>query len=78
VKASDFKGVTKVLFTHKHYDHHDIDALKEILQNNPEARVLTNQTTAEVLNEGGILADVLEEGSIIERQFHNQRLSDGT
>jgi L-ascorbate metabolism protein UlaG (beta-lactamase superfamily) len=69
VKAGDFKGVTTILFTHKHYDHYDIDALKEILQNNPEARVFTNKTTAETLNEGGISVDILEQGTITRGHF---------
>ena len=69
VKAGDFKGVTTILFTHKHYDHYDINALKEILQNNPEARVLTNKATAEILSEGGILADILEEGTVTRGSF---------
>jgi L-ascorbate metabolism protein UlaG (beta-lactamase superfamily) len=69
VKASDFKGVTTVLFTHKHYDHYDIVALKQILQNNPEAAVLTNKTTAEILNEAGIAVDLLEEGTVARGNF---------
>jgi L-ascorbate metabolism protein UlaG (beta-lactamase superfamily) len=69
VEASDFKGVTTVLFTHKHYDHYDIDALKEILKNNPEAQVLTNMTTAETLREGDILVDILEEGTVTRGNF---------
>src|SRR5215831_8948232 len=64
VKAGDFKAVTTILFTHKHYDHYDIEALKEILQNNPEARALTNKTTAEILNAAEIAVDILEDGTL--------------
>jgi L-ascorbate metabolism protein UlaG (beta-lactamase superfamily) len=69
VKAGDFKGVTTILFTHKHYDHYDIDALKETLQHNPEARVFTNRSTAEIFNEAGISVDILEEGTITRGNF---------
>src|SRR5262245_44370163 len=69
VKASDFKGITTILFTHKHYDHYDIDALREILRGNPEARVFTNKATAEILQAGGIAFDILEEGTVTRGNF---------
>lgn len=42
-------GIDIVLITHEHADHLHVDSLKEILKNNPSARVITNSSVGMVL-----------------------------
>ena len=56
------KGVDLVLITHEHPDHFHIDSLKIVLQNNPNARVVTNSDTAKKLEEQGIKYEIVGDG----------------
>ncbi len=59
------KGVTDidvVLVTHEHTDHIHIDSLKDILKNNPEAKVITIASVAKMLDEAGIGYELMEHG----------------
>lgn len=51
---NDLKGLDAVLITHEHSDHLHIDSLKEVLKNNPQATVITNQEVAKQLDQAGI------------------------
>lgn len=48
------RDVDIVLITHEHQDHLDIGSLKAILQNSPEAEIVTNGGAGKVLAEEGI------------------------
>lgn len=61
VKPEQFTNLTAVLITHGHPDHLELDALKKILANNPEAEVLGNTETLKKLTEAGIRARTLED-----------------
>jgi L-ascorbate metabolism protein UlaG (beta-lactamase superfamily) len=52
--------IDMVLITHEHPDHLHIDSLKRVLQNNPEARVVTNTAVAVLLDEAGIAYSLLK------------------
>jgi L-ascorbate metabolism protein UlaG (beta-lactamase superfamily) len=56
-------GIHVVLITHDHADHLHIDSLKEILKNNPKAKVITNTATSQLLTKQNIPAIILDEGS---------------
>lgn len=47
-------GLDAVLITHEHQDHLHIESLKEVLKNNPEAKVITNAGVGVKLDEVGI------------------------
>lgn len=51
---NEIKGIDFVLITHEHQDHLHIDSLKTVLENNPQARVVTNMAVAKLLDEAGI------------------------
>src|SRR6476469_3253676 len=46
VRPADFTGLKAVIITHAHPDHMDDEALKVIMQNNPEASLLSNAGVA--------------------------------
>jgi L-ascorbate metabolism protein UlaG (beta-lactamase superfamily) len=53
-------GIDIVLITHEHADHLHTDSLKEVLKNNPEAKVITNSGVGKKLDEVGIQFEILE------------------
>lgn len=62
VKPSQFQNIKAVIITHKHPDHIDADALKQILENNVTATVLANSDIAKTLAEKDIETEVFETG----------------
>lgn len=62
VKPSQFQNIQAIIITHKHPDHIDADALKEILDNNENAVVLANSEIVKMLGEKDISAEVFETG----------------
>lgn len=53
-------GVDIIIITHEHTDHFHTESLIAVLKNNPQAKVLTNQSVGKKLAELGILYTVLE------------------
>jgi len=51
---NEITGIDAILITHEHGDHLHVDSLKEVLKNNPEAKVITNSGVAKKLDEAGI------------------------
>lgn len=51
-----------ILITHEHQDHLDTGSLKAILQNNPEAKIITNAGAGKVLTEQGIAYQEVQDG----------------
>ncbi len=58
----DERDIDLVLITHEHADHLHIDTLKIILQNNPEAKVITNTSVGKLLAEAGLEYIKVEDG----------------
>lgn len=56
------KDLDLIVITHEHTDHYHIDSLKIIVQNNPQAKIITNSTVGALLNKEGIAYTVVEEG----------------
>jgi L-ascorbate metabolism protein UlaG (beta-lactamase superfamily) len=55
-------GLTGVLVTHIHGDHLDVDRLHTLLEANPDARVVSDEASAEPLAERGVTSQVVHEG----------------
>ena len=63
---NDLKNVDLVLFTHEHADHFHLESLKIILQNNPNAKIIANESVGELLNKEKISFDLIKDGQKIE------------
>lgn len=57
------KGIDIVLITHEHPDHIHIDSLRKVLENNPEAIVISNSEVGKLLDDAEIEYELLEGGS---------------
>jgi L-ascorbate metabolism protein UlaG (beta-lactamase superfamily) len=58
----ELEGLTAVLYTHQHTDHLDVDRLRGVLDRNPGVRVLSDEGSAELLGESGIVVETVREG----------------
>ncbi|MEK9181947.1 MAG: MBL fold metallo-hydrolase [Patescibacteria group bacterium] len=54
------KNITLIIITHEHPDHYHLESLKKVLRNNPNAKIITNNSVGKLLNEAGIKYEVLE------------------
>lgn len=62
----DLTDLTAVLITHQHSDHLDLERLRTVLDHNPEARVLADIESAQVLKDTGVLATAMVSGDSAE------------
>jgi len=60
--AKDVRNISAILVTHEHQDHMHIETLKKVLENNPDAVVITNTAVGKFLDEAGIKYVKIEEG----------------
>ena len=51
---NDLKNIDILLITHEHSDHLHIESVKKILENNPEATIITNNSVKDLLSKEGI------------------------
>lgn len=56
------KNIDVVLITHKDMDHLEMNSLKTILRNNPQAKIITIKSVGEVLDKENILYDLVGDG----------------
>ncbi len=56
------KSIDLVVITHEHQDHLHIESLKKILNNNPQAIIVTNTSVGKLLDEAQIKYQKLEDG----------------
>ncbi len=59
---NEVKNIDIILITHEHGDHLHVDSLKTVLKNNPKAKVITNRGVGKILEQEGILYELLEDG----------------
>lgn len=57
---NDAKNIDVILITHEHADHYHIDSVKTILENNPQAKIITNSAVGALLQKEHIAYTVLE------------------
>jgi len=62
VLQNEVKDIDLVLITHEHGDHLHIDSLKTVLQNNPQAKIVTNNGVGVLLKKEGISYELLDDG----------------
>lgn len=60
------KSIDLVLITHEHADHFHLESLKEIVENNPNVRVISNSSVGQKIKEAGLPYEVLEGGVCLE------------
>ncbi len=63
---NEIKDVDVILITHEHQDHLHIDSLKIVLENNPNAKIITNKGVAKLLHIEGIEYELVEHGQKID------------
>ena len=66
VNQNTITGIDLILITHEHGDHLHVDSLKQVLANNPQAKVITNSAVGKQLDEQGIAYTLLEGTSATE------------
>lgn len=66
VAQNTLTDIDIVLITHEHGDHLHVDSLKEILKNNPNARVITNESVKKILINESITCEILGNRSATE------------
>lgn len=54
------RNIDIVLITHEHHDHLHIESLKKILLNNPEVKIITNNSVGKLLDVENIKYEILE------------------
>jgi L-ascorbate metabolism protein UlaG (beta-lactamase superfamily) len=59
-KHKNISEIDVIFITHEHGDHLHTESLKEILENNPKARVFTNSGVGKILDEAEIKYEILE------------------
>jgi L-ascorbate metabolism protein UlaG (beta-lactamase superfamily) len=55
-------GIDVILITHEHPDHLHIESLKKVLINNKDAKIITNKSVGNILDNEGIPFELVEDG----------------
>ena len=63
---NEAENISVVVVTHEHADHLHIESLKKVLENNPNAVVITNSAVGKILRNENIEFKLIEEGNSIE------------
>lgn len=56
------KNIDIIAITHEHGDHFHIESVKNVLANNPQAKIITNSAVGKLLDAEGIAYEILEHG----------------
>ncbi len=62
---NEVKDIDIILITHEHADHLHVESLKIVLGNNPDARVVTNESVAKILEKEGFKYEIVTDGGKI-------------
>ena len=63
---NEVEGLHAVLITHEHADHLHVESLKQVIERNPDARVISNAAVGEILGAAGVQHEVISDKAIIE------------
>ena len=55
-------GVDLILFTHEHQDHYHLESLRKVLENNPNAKIITNTAVGRLLDAENISYEIVIDG----------------
>jgi|SRR3989344_1902059 len=58
----DVKNIDVILITHEHADHLHLESLKKVLENNPNAKIITNQGVGALLDDAKIKYQIIGHG----------------
>jgi len=59
-KMTELSDLNYILITHEHGDHLHVESLKVLLQNNPNAKILTNQSVGNILEKESLKYEIFE------------------
>lgn len=62
----ELEGLTAVLVTHQHPDHLDRDRLPRLLERNPQARLISDEGSGDVLRELGLDPAAVTAGDVLD------------
>ena len=62
IAQNQVNNLDVILITHEHPDHLHIESLQMVLQNNPNAKIITNNAVGKILTEHKIAFALLEHG----------------
>ncbi|MEK6910330.1 MAG: MBL fold metallo-hydrolase [Nanoarchaeota archaeon] len=62
ITQNEIKNIDLILITHEHADHLHIDSLKQVIKNNPKAKIITNKAVGSLLDADKINYEVIEDG----------------
>ncbi len=65
-KQNELQNIDLIMITHTHSDHFDLDSIKKILKNNPNAKILTNTEVGKELKKAAIPFSILEHGQKVQ------------
>jgi len=68
---NELKNIQLILITHEHQDHFYLDSLKQVLKNNPEAKIITNLSVNKLLLAENIQSEILGSDKITNFQGLN-------
>lgn len=75
---NDVKDIDLILITHEHADHLHSESLQAILENNPDAHIITNSGVSKILNELEIPHEILEGAEYADKSGIALEAYDGT
>ncbi|MBY0376910.1 MBL fold metallo-hydrolase [Patescibacteria group bacterium] len=66
VLQKEEKDIDLILYTHEHQDHYHLETLREVLKNNPNAKIITNTSVGKLLTAENIDFTKVEDGELFD------------
>ncbi len=63
-EQNNVRGLTHIFITHEHTDHFYLPSLKQVLANNPSAKVYANAAVGNLISAEGLTYELLQHGDI--------------
>ncbi len=60
--AAGIEGINFIVITHKHADHFDVELIKKLLVNNPQAKIIANSDTGVDLEKAELKYELVDDG----------------